>query len=237
MCTGLEIAALASAGLGAAGTIHQGVTAQKSATAQADASNQVLNSFMDRNDKRAAEAEAVFADRMREARPDQQQDVQQQAVDQRQSAIGDALSKLDTFEVALPANAPRVVTDAIESESARAKGDSKARTDAGAQLAGFTDRLFQSGLATNRTARELGDIGAATESDASTLGYEQELAAFQAAKGPSVLGSALTGIGTIGAAGFGAAAGNAAGTAAAANTNKPFVYTPLRQRANGIRGV
>ena len=246
MCTGVEIALIGSALLGGVGSVATSAAQQKSAKRQADARNEALSSFLDKNKILEDEARVAL-----ESRLDQEKLAPTEAVQPLSAVRADAANAaLDASSVAAPiplgGNAPAVVANRAATAQAGTDAEARRRAAALADVRGVGDLLFEKGLSTQATGRDLGQINTFARANARLLPIQQDLAqTAAAAKGGGFLGTVgpiASALGTLGstAAGagvFGAAAGGGL-TAAQRAANKAvgpaalFSPTPVPRPIN-----
>lgn len=107
-----------------------------------------------------------------------------------------ASSPADTA-VALRANAPQIVTQAHSTGQQGARDDSAARTAALAALFGNSDALAGQNLAQGRSGADIRLLSTLAGRSAGLNNYEQQIAAQNAQKGPSVGADILGGLGQM----------------------------------------
>ena len=202
MCTGAEIAMMAMSG---AGSLMEMDASQRREQAMADASNQRLTEFLDRNAGRTNDATALFENRKDAVDPAAVTDQQAAATDTRSAALSSAVDNTVTPDIPLAGSAPKMIGDVMRGAEDKARADSKTRSNALATAGGFGDMLFGQQLGTADAGRKISTIAGLSQSDAAMLPQYQDLAMHQAAADnpPSMFGSLLRGLGIGGGYYFG----------------------------------
>lgn len=202
MCTGLELGLMAA---GAAGKVIEANQAQRSQDAMVSASNDRLNQFLDRNQKRADEAAALFAERQKGSQVDEATAARDAAIQGREEKVTQAVdSTAPSAPVPLKGSAESVIGNVYSGEAAKASDAAKTRAKMLAKTSGTTDALFNQDVANTSVGRKIATIGDFSSSDAQMLPLYQDLAMAQERRRPSGIGALLSGIGTAGGYYFGA---------------------------------
>jgi hypothetical protein len=114
-------------------------------------------------------------------------------------------------------DAPPAVGNAYKNDLADAFNFATNEATNSGKLGGYTDQWFNSNLARQDAARQIGIGNSNAENLKSLLPAQQDIAATEAWKPPSMWGQALSGIGSVmsgaGGAGAGAKIGNSIGSA------------------------
>ena len=208
MCTGVEIALLASAAAGVAGQQMQNQAAEDRQNAEIEANNSVTLDFMRQNQKLEDEANNVLQNRLRQ----EQQPVEQQAQsfkENRQSAAQDLSANIGDVLAPLRGSAPRVVKQNAETQLAEADARSEQERTSLAGARSYGDLIFNKGLQTSNAAQQLGTVRGIVQSNADLLPTQQQLAISQVQDTGEELdfgGQILSGLGSLGAAGAGSGA-------------------------------
>ena len=211
MCTGLEVALIGSALLGTAGSVVSSNVAQKNAQRQADARNEALSTFLDKNEVLEGEARDRLQERLAQeevAPGDAVTPLSKRRENQANTAIDQSTAGAP---LTLSGNAPAVVQRRADEAQAGTNAESKRRAAALADATAFGDLLFEKGLATNDAGRDLGTINTFAQANARLLPVQQDLAQQGAKQKGNFLGSTLSALGTLGstAAGAGVLGGGA----------------------------
>lgn len=222
MCTGLEAVLIGSALLGTAGSVASGVAQQRSAEKQASARNSALTDYLNKNDALTAEARTALDKRLsqEDAAPlDAQQPLQRAREDAAVAAIDRSPM---SSPIPLSGNAPSVV--ARTAEEAQSATDAASKTQAAnlARTRSFGDLLFEKGLSSEATGRDLGMINSFAQANARLLPIQQDLAQTSAASKGSALGTFGQIGSALGSLGSAAAGSGAFSPSAGANSLSPF---------------
>lgn len=190
----------------AAGTAATTVSAEKQQDAQIKASNNATQRFLANNQKIADESTDIFNQRLdQEEDATADQEIDSLADRRRQATAPD----IDANAVLAPlrGSAPKVVSDEAARSVEEANSRSKSQADNLADLRSFSDLIFNKGLQTQDTARQLSTLNGFATSNANLLPAQQELginAAAGAGSGIRNLGTGLGVAGSLASAGAGA---------------------------------
>lgn len=191
-----EPATLAGLALSAGGTFLQQREANKNASRVANAKNDAYEANIIRQKQYADEAGVAF----NESTDNQGRE----AFDENQVSEADrvkqAFSSIKTtpdYNVGLRASAPKNVVNSRERESDAASAETQRDVDNLAQLSGFQNALFNSGLDRNEFARKFGNIQDTASRDSRLLGLDINAAANNANKAPSLFPTLLKTAGQV----------------------------------------
>ena len=201
MCTGLEIAALASAAAGTVGSVMQSNAAQNQQEAMVAASNDRLEQFLARNADRAEQAQNVYQERQEAQEPANANRSREAAeADSRKDLEGAAERAAPAAALPIKGSTQNIIGDVFAREDAEAQAASKDRAGALATTMGFGDSLFANNLANADAGRKIQTTVGNAQSDAAMLPHYQDFASGAAAirNRPSGIGGILSGLGTAG---------------------------------------
>lgn len=179
MCTGIEPALIAAAvgtAASVAGSHLQNQAQQKNAEARADARNAVLRTFQDKNEQLSQEARTALDKRlaMEEQTPQEAAEAPRR---ERADSAASVMSRGSSADpIPLGGNVPTVVSDDFakgQEDTASAASD---RADALAATRAFGDMLFNKGLATQGTGRDIGMVNTFAQANSRLLPHQQDLA-------------------------------------------------------------
>jgi hypothetical protein len=247
MCTGIEIALLAGgAAASAGGAMISRNEAQKNAAAVALARNQELRDSTARQrryeDRSRTEGVQKALDRFS---PEEQAKAQADETARRGEAITDAVTPSAGVEdIPLATgedNAPTVVKDQIGQKLRDVFNTATDRAKLSAKPLSYSDVLAGNNVALTNAGRVVDTGNSFARQEAAILPSQQDFAAYEAQKSPSIWGPLLTAAGTAaaGAGGSGylsklgtTAATAAAGAAAPAAAATTFSGAPLNYMNN-----
>lgn len=226
MCTGGEVALIASALASAGGTLISQQAGQRQAEKAAAARNQVLNNFLDKNQTLSEEARGLFEDRMQRQTAEEQTAQQGEAEAERSAATTQAIEPL--FDpIPISGSAPRVVTEGAVQAGEESKGKALDMANALARARSFGDLLFENNMASNAAGRDIGVTQGFAQSNAQNLPNLQDLAEIKArskGSGMATLGALLSAAGSAGSMASGAGVfGPAAASAAPATGSLSYL--------------
>lgn len=213
MCTGLEIAAIASvlgSAAAAGGTYISGQEASKNATAVADARNRELQATLGRTKQLAKDSRNIYKQREDEIQPEAMAASQADATADRTATLEGAIPDSAPEAVPLSGSAPAVVKSEIAQKMLEATGEAKSQARALGKVGGYGDTWFKEGLATNDTDRRLGIPQNFIQNEMALLPYSQDFAEFGAYRPSSGIGEIMQGAGNVIASAGGAYGGHVA---------------------------
>jgi hypothetical protein len=199
MCTGIEIAALASAAVAAAGSGVSAMEQSKNANAMARARNEATEATFKKIGDRRQEAEEIFGYAVPGASRGQQEADRGQATRGREQAVAENVaSQPGSYKLPSSQSGPAVVQNEAARRSGQAQAKAQRRGAAQGALSGYGDALNRTGIRLTRSRDMLGDIGAAARGTAGLLELEQNAAMNNANEGTSGFGDFLQLAGSTG---------------------------------------
>jgi hypothetical protein len=216
MCTGLEIAALASvagSALAAGGGIMQANEASENQARIADARNRELQATLQRTKKLSKESRDIYKTREQQIEPEKAAQNQADATADRTATLEGAIPESAPEEVPLSGSAPTVVKSEIAKKMLAATGEAKEQARALGKVGGYGDNWFQQGLYTNDADRRLGIPQNFISQEMALLPQYQDYAEYSAYKPSSGFGEIMQGAGNLIASAGGAYGGRKAPSA------------------------
>lgn len=221
-------------GVSAAATAYQAREQNKNAREMQDAKNQAFAASMKRQREAADQASAQFRPTVESQGAEGFTNQLGASVEERKQAFNDNMVGRPDYASAL-ASTPKNVLLAQDKAFGAAADTTQRNNDNLAQLTGYGDSMFQSGLARNAFARNMGNLVDKATRDGQLLGLDMNSAANNAYKAPSpwvgLIKSGGQMMSTYGAAGGGMPGGSAAGAPAGAPTSS--AYGPFSNSAFG----
>lgn len=221
--------------------VAAGTTAQYFGNKQAQrAQERTYQNERKRQESMSAEQQALFDQSLDTTGKIKDPEAEGAAVANRRQAFIEALNTRDPSQDYLPGqgSGPQVVADVASDISADQRGRSEANADALANLTGFGDQIFKTGISVGRNSQQIGQIGGNKRNSAAVLDAEMRAAAQKGSflRGLGGLASSIGAAMIPGAAGLGGAAGTAAGAGGGIVMNGQAVSDAFRG-AFGRSGV
>lgn len=210
MCTGMEIALIASLASAAGGTVMQN-------QAQNNAAKEAANATMAetaRQKKMQEEADAIFQGSLKKAQPGEQAvdtDIARQRREAAYTSVVTPGEKIGYAPLTGASSAPQVIQNEFKGAGSRAQAYGTQQGKARAMLDSYGDNDLLNSIFGGRQVRKLSQIGTNMNNSANVL--NSEIRAAQS-KGTSALGDLLV---NLGKAGISASAGAAFGAPGVAN--------------------
>jgi hypothetical protein len=234
MCTGLEIAAIASvlgSAAAAGGTYMSQQEASQNAQRAADARNRELQATLARTKKLGEESRNIYKQREQEIAPEAAQQSHEDATASRTATLEGAIPDSAPEAVPLSGSAPTVVKSEIAQKLLDATGEAKTQARALGKIGGYGDMWFNEGLSSNNADRRLSVPQNFIQNEMALLPFSQDFAEYGAYRPSSGVGEIMAGVGNVVASAGGAYGGKVAGKAPVAGA------APITQANRPLPGV
>ncbi|BAQ16107.1 hypothetical protein [Methyloceanibacter caenitepidi] len=196
MCTGIELAALASlattvvgSGVSAYGAHRAGQERDANAAREAAARNAELEDVLRRNRKIADESRDLYTKREEAIAPKNTKRAQEEATQDRTNILTDAISGPE--EVPISGSAPEVVKTDLAKRLGEAVSGAKEEAKALGKVGSYGDFWFNQGLADTELGRGIETRSNFQQGNLNLLPYSSDLAAFQTYKPSTGIGEAM----------------------------------------------
>ena len=228
MCTGAEIALIASAAASAGGTMIQQNEAQSNAKRQAAARNNELDLMRRKNSTLSDQASLKLGELLKQKSAESQAASQADTTAQQVGDAVGAASEVPTAEIPLAGSAPDVVKNEMADRIAGAISKSKASAANLGKLSAYNTQMFNNQMSNRNTADQVQPMVSQAQRNAQMLPYYQDLAQLSATKRSSGIGQLLSAAGTVGglAAGSGMFSG-ASGLGMGQKVGSMFSSSPV----------
>jgi hypothetical protein len=227
MCTGVELALVASAAAQAGGSMLNARQESKNQQAKINARNNAAQQEVARQKTYQDQNDAAMKQSLQNFDKAKSEQSFGDLVAAREQAYENNAPAAEQFG-AISADAPQVVKDDGARKVADQLSKSKAEAKALAKIGGTVDLFQNNGLAINQGANQIGTTNTLANGSLRTNVTEQAAAANNAGNKKSMFGDLLSAAGAIGTAATGAAGGSALATRAGG------VIDGGVQRAKGI---
>lgn len=218
MCTGLEIAAIASvlgSAAAAGGTYISQQETNKNAQAAADARNRELQATLKSTNKQSDIARNIYQQREDQIQPAVMDKSQEDATASRTATLEGAIPASAPEAVPLSGSAPAVVKSEVAQKLLDATGEAKTQARSLGKLGGYGDMWFNEGLKSNNTDRNLSIPQNFISNEMALLPFSQDFAEYGAYRPSTGIGEIMAGAGNVIGAAGGAYGGRVASRAPA----------------------
>lgn len=191
MCDPVTIGLSLAAGAATSGSLMQRSRAASDANRANKARSEAALEELDRQREFRETSQNILGETRENVSHETFGDSVDQAIKRRIDAADQTRQPIADAPVALRENTPLVVKDAISTAQSGARSDSDERVKALAGLFGRSDALFNQNIDQGRSGADIQRTSLLANRSAALNPYEQEIAARNAQKGPSLLADLL----------------------------------------------